>query len=326
MIPMRILILHSDVPEDAPPDEQDTLLQAAAIESALKRLGHATSRAVFTPDAASLASLIQRDDPDAVFNLVESVWGSDHFAPLAAAMLSDIGVPFTGVASAAMAACGDKIFTKRILKGARLPTPAWSEPPHWKGTLKGKWIVKSVTEDASFGLDDGAVAEGREKVVARAQSCAARHGGRWFAERYIDGREFNVAIIERGGAPEVLPIGEMMFEQWDEARPRIVGYDAKWNADTPEYRDTARVFDWHKNEPDLNRKLEELAKECWSLFGLSGYARVDFRADAEGRPFILEVNPNPCLEPDAGYAAAAMAVGLSYDGLIAAIIRAAVEH
>jgi D-alanine-D-alanine ligase len=323
---MRILILHSDVPPDAPPDEQDTLLQAAAIESVLRRGGHDVSRAVFSPDAAALASLIQRDEPDIVFNLVESVWGSDHFAPLAPAMLSDIGVPFTGVHSAAMGACGDKVLSKRILRGARLSTPAWSEPPNWKGIGKGKWIVKSVTEDASFGLDDGAVAEGREKVAARAQSCAARHGGRWFAERFIDGREFNVALVEREGEPEILPIGEMVFEDWDETRPRIVGYDAKWNADTTEYRDTTRIFGWEEREPDLRGNLEKLAKDCWTLFGLCGYARVDFRVDATGKPFILEVNPNPCLEPDAGFAAAAMTAGLSYDDLVAAILRAAVEH
>jgi D-alanine-D-alanine ligase len=323
MTPMRIVILHSDVPADAPPDEQDTLLQAAAIQSALKRQGHDASLAVFAPDAAGLESLIEREDPDAVFNLVESIWGSDHFAPLAPAMLSDLGVPFTGVHSAPMAACGDKVLSKRILKAARLPTPAWSEPPRWKGTLKGKWIVKSVTEDASFGLDDGAVVEGRDKVVSRAQSCAARLGGRWFAEKFIDGREFNVALIESDGAPEVLPIGEMVFDQWDETRPRIVGYAAKWNADTAEYRDTARIFGWQTAEPDLNKSLEKLAMECWTLFGLSGYARVDFRVDAAGKPFILEVNPNPCLEPDAGYAAAGAAAGLSYDQLIATILRAA---
>jgi D-alanine-D-alanine ligase len=183
-----------------------------------------------------------------------------------------------------------------------------------------------VTEDASYGLDDGAVAEGRERIVARAQSCAARLGGRWFAERFIDGREFNVALIEREGEPDILPIGEMVFEDWDETRPRIVGYDAKWNADTAEYRDTTRIFGWEKREPDLRRSLEKLSKDCWELFGLSGYARVDFRVDAAGKPFILEVNPNPCLEPDAGFAAAGAAAGLSYDDLVAAILRAAVEN
>jgi D-alanine-D-alanine ligase len=182
-----------------------------------------------------------------------------------------------------------------------------------------------VTEDASFGLDDGAVVEGRDLVVARAQSCAARLGGRWFAERFIEGREFNVALMERDGAPQVLPVGEMVFERWDDNRPRIVGYAAKWNEATSEFRDTTRDFGWREREPGLCKSLEKLARDCWMLFGLNGYARVDIRVDAENRPFILEVNPNPCLEPDAGFAAASVQAGMSYDELIETIVRAAVQ-
>src|SRR5262252_2317917 len=237
---MRILVLHSDVPPDAPPDEQDTLLQAAAIEGALKRRGHEAVCATFAPELAEIDALITREEPDVVFNLVESVWGRDVFAPLAPTMLAHLGVPFTGVHAAAMTACNDKVLTKRMLESANLPTPVWSEPPNWQGIGKDRWIVKSVSEDASLGLDDGAVVAGREAVVARAQASAARYGGRWFAERYIEGREFNVAVVERDGAPHVLPIGEMVFERWDESRPRIVGYGAKWNEAAPEFHNTVR--------------------------------------------------------------------------------------
>jgi D-alanine-D-alanine ligase len=322
---MRVLVLHSDVPADAPPDEQDTLLQAAAVARVLNELGHDAERAVFTPDAAALESLINRADPDLVFNLVETVWGLGLHAPLAATMLSHLGVPFTGAGAAAMAACGDKVLTKRLLKGAKFPTPAWSEAPHWRGINDGRWIVKSISEDASLGLDDGAVVSGREAVAARAQASAARYGGRWFAEEYIEGREFNVALLERQGAPFVLPIGEMVFEKWDSNRPRIVGYAAKWDETAPEYRDTARIFDWRGRQQALGKTLERLSKDCWHLFGLTGYARVDFRVDQAGRPFILEINPNPCLEPNAGVAAACEQAGLSYVQLIDDIVRAALH-
>jgi len=322
---MRVLVLHSDVPPDAPPDEQDTLLQAAAIESALIELGHEASRAVFVPDAPQLEAMLANDNPDLVFNLVESVWGRGLHAPLAASMLFDLGVPFTGASAAAMAATSDKILTKRLLRGARLSTPDWSEPPHWRGVDEGRWIVKSITEDASLGLDDGAVVEGREAVAARAQMSAARYGGHWFAERYIEGREFNVALIERKGRPHVLPIGEMMFEDWDEDKPRIVGYAAKWDEAAPEYSGTPRVFDWHRKEPGMKDALEKTSKACWALFGLKGYARVDFRVDAAGQLYILEINPNPCLEPNAGVAAACDQAGLSYVQLIDNIARAALQ-
>ena len=144
-------------------------------------------------------------------------------------------------------------------------------------------------------------------------------------ERYIDGREFNVALVERKGKPHALPIGEMMFEDWDDDKPRIVGYAAKWDEAAPEYSGTPRVFDWHRKEPGLRDALEQASKDCWSLFGLRGYARVDFRVDAEGRPFILEINPNPCLEPNAGVAAACAQAGLSYVQLIDDIVHAALQ-
>ena len=125
-----------------------------------------------------------------------------------------------------------------------------------------------------------------------------------------------MSLIELDGVAKVLPIAEMVFERWDENRPRIVGYAAKWNETAAEYRDTVRVFGWHKREHDLKAELEGLARECWALFGLTGYARVDFRVDADGQPFILEVNPNPCLEPNAGLAASSREAGLTYDALI----------
>jgi D-alanine-D-alanine ligase len=313
------------VPADAPLDEQDTLRQAAAVTDALSQLGHDCVSAPFVPDATALESLVARECPDVVFNLAETVWGKGIYAALAPAMLTQLGIPFTGGGATAIAACGDKLFAKRVLSGAKLPTPPWSEAPLWSGIADGMWIVKSVTEDASIGLDDGAVVRGRNAVAARAQASAAQHGGRWFAERYIDGREFNVPLIERDGRPFIPPIGEMRFEHWDADRPRIVGYAAKWESETAEYRDTRRSFGWRDNEPELSRHLERLAKQCWELFGLSGYARVDFRVDQAGSPYILEINPNPSLDPDAGVAAACEQAGLSYAGLIDAIVRAALD-
>jgi D-alanine-D-alanine ligase len=68
-----------------------------------------------------------------------------------------------------------------------------------------------------------------------------------------------------------------------------------------------------------------LAVECWRLFGLAGYARVDFRCDEAGRPWILEINANPCLLPGAGFAAALERAGIGYDEGIQLILDAALR-
>jgi D-alanine-D-alanine ligase len=70
-------------------------------------------------------------------------------------------------------------------------------------------------------------------------------------------------------------------------------------------------------------ELGRLAKACWELFGLAGWARVDFRVDGAGRPFILEINANPCLAPDAGFARALERAGLSFADGIDGILGAA---
>ena len=322
---MRVLVLHSDVAPDAPPDEQDTLLQAAAIEASLKALGHGASVATFILDPAKLGALVQGRQADVVFNLVESVWGRGAYAPVAAQMLTELGIAYTGARGATLAATSDKLLSKRLMAGAGLPTAAWSEGPGWNEIgASGQWIVKSADEDASLGLDEHAVVCGAEAVMQRAAFCGAKYGGRWFAEAYIDGREFNVAMYERDGGPVVLPIGEMIFEDWKEDRPRIVGYAAKWDAAATEYQTTPRVFDWNTHEAELYATLEQLSKQCWELFGCRGYARVDFRVDKSGHPFILEVNANPCLEPEAGFAAAAERAGLTYGAIVEQIVRSAV--
>jgi D-alanine-D-alanine ligase len=321
---MRVLVLHSDVKPDAPPDELDTLLTAHAIAEALEKLGHEAHRAPFVPDPHALKNLIADVRAECVFNMVESVFGEGALAPVAISMLEKLRVPFTGATAASMAAVGDKPLTKRIMRAAGLPTPDWSEPPQFAGLDEHRrYIVKSAAEDASLGLDDNSVVMGREAVKKRASLCADKFGGRWFAEEFVEGREFNVAVLEEEGGPTVLPIAEMCFEDWTQGQPKIVGYAAKWHQGSKEESHTVRDFSWAQKEPTLYRALSDNAKAAWALFGLRGYARVDFRVGAPGNPLILEINPNPALEPLAGFAAAAKQAGFSYADLIGRILGTA---
>jgi hypothetical protein len=124
-----------------------------------------------------------------------------------------------------------------------------------------------------------------------------------FAEAFIEGREFHLALLERITGVEVLPIPEILFEGLK--APAIYGYDAKWTPDSAAYVSTKRRFGLERDEPELAERLKKFAFASWTLFGFSGYARIDFRVDPTGAPFIIDVNPNPYLTVDTEDAAAA---------------------
>jgi D-alanine-D-alanine ligase len=151
----------------------------------------------------------------------------------------------------------------------------------------------------------------------------AQHGGRWFAERFIEGREFNIAVLGPRGRPRILPMAEMTFADWPAGKPRIVGYEAKWEEGSPGYNHTVRRFGVERDEPVLAAKIRHACETVWAAFDLCGFVRVDFRVDAAGTPFVLEINANPCISPDAGFAAAAEEAGMRYEDLIEAIVQAA---
>jgi D-alanine-D-alanine ligase len=302
------------------PDEIDTLISAEAVAGALAELGFATEIVAVDLDLNHFHAL-KRRDPLLVFNLVDAVRGDGRLAAVIPSLLDAVGLPYTGAHSDAWLETLSKIATKLKLEHAGLPTPDFS--------LDGAgfapdapFIVKAVWEHGSLGLDETSVAKGADvtRVIAERTE---RFGTEHFAEGYVEGREFNLALLEERGRARVLPIAEILFEGWVEGSPRIVGYEAKWTADSEAYTGTPRRFGLDEAEPALAAKLEKLAKSCWDLFNLAGYARVDFRVDVHGKPWILEVNVNPCLNPDAGFAAAAATAGLSYRDLVGRIIDAA---
>jgi D-alanine-D-alanine ligase len=267
------------------------------------------------------------------------------------AALDRLGLRYTGCGAAATERCVSKPAMKRAMAAAGLPTPAWSEDGGRGGELADVplVIVKSATEHASLGLDAGSIVPGRDAAAAiAARTEAARRsdapardaaagrgdwvarsdaagGAAFFAETFIDGRELNLSLLETPAGPVVLPPAEIVFDAFPAGRPRIVDYEAKWVEGSFAYRNTPRRFDFPPDDAPLLAALADLAVRTWNLFGLAGYARVDFRIDRDGRPFILEVNTNPCLAPDAGFAAAAERAGFGYDQLIAAVIATAAD-
>jgi D-alanine-D-alanine ligase len=182
-------------------------------------------------------------------------------------------------------------------------------------------IIKPCASDASLGISDNSIIQDKNALLKKLARCSRAMKHDLFFEEYVNGREFNVSVIsDFNGAPRVLPPAEIIFCNFPKHKPRIVGYKAKWAHGSFEFSNTPRTFDFPSTDRALIQSLKKLSLSCWQVLGLNGYARVDFRIDNQGRPWVLEINGNPCISPDAGLVAAASKAGITYDGLIARII------
>jgi D-alanine-D-alanine ligase len=311
-------VVHAAVPDR--PDELDTLQAAGEVAGALARLGYACEVIDIGARFEPLRLLVARR-PLAVFNMVEAVAGDagDAYRPIE--LMRELGLPHTGAGAEAFRLTQSKMRVKTLLARRGIPTPAWW-PDGAEVPPAATVIVKSDLEHASLGIDADSVVVGA-RAAAEIAARERRFGGRFFAESFVDGREFNVSMIAGDGAPWVLPIPEILFDGLPDDRPRIVDYEAKWAVASAAYEGTPRRFGLEGEEPELAAELCRLAGACWRAAALDGYARVDFRVDRAGRPTVLEINVNPCLARDAGFVATAAAAGLDYDQLIGRIVDAA---
>ncbi|MEJ2245723.1 MAG: D-alanine--D-alanine ligase [Acidobacteriota bacterium] len=132
---------------------------------------------------------------------------------------------------------------------------------------------------------------------------------------------FELSLLARDDGVQVLPAAEILFEAFPPDKPRIVGYDAKWETGSFEYWNTPRNFDFPASQATLIERLGDISRRCWDIFNLRGYARIDFRIDRDSNPWVIEINANPCISPDAGFVAASDRAGISYDSMIERILQ-----
>jgi D-alanine-D-alanine ligase len=312
----RVLILHNQpvLPPDHPDAEaeHEILEVADAVRQTLTAAGYEVGTLAVGHDPAALVAGLGEHRPDVVFNIFEGTAERPETEAYAAAVLEWLGVPFTGCPSQAAALAREKDLTKHLLRGAglptadflvveRLPVPVWA----------GAWpvIVKPAAQDASVGVDQGSVVTEHQAVERRVIELLDRYGPPVLVEEYIEGRELNVGVIE---TPELtaLPAAEILFRPGKEGWWPIVTYDAKWAVGSEE--DLATQPQCPADIPSkLAARLRELAVRAFRLLGCRDCARVDFRV-RRGRPYVLEVNPNPGFHPTAGLSKALQAAGHSH--------------
>lgn len=318
------VVLYGRLSENPTEDDLDVLVQARAVSEALTRMGFDVYSFAFSSDTDFPEALL-RLNPGLVFNLVESVDSIGARSYLAPALLEKLGIPYTGCPAKSIFLTTNKILTKRSLRRLGIPTPAWITAGDSAGfSPENTYIVKSVCEDASIGLSEKSVVQfgSRENARCFLKQLNANPQTKFFAETYIDGREFSVAILGEVGNPRLLPPLEMVFTGYDERhQAKIVDYKAKWHTDSFEYQNTNSAL-CTDLAPALLEAMCRISETCWNHFRLRGYARVDFRVDAHGQPWVLEINANPCITPGgSGFLKSAAATGLDFDGVITAIVR-----
>ena len=339
---MKVAVIHGEVAQDAGQDEKDVLVQVDAVSKGLDALGHEPATVPVSLNLEEAARTLTSLRPALVFNLVESLSGKGNLIHIVPALLDALKIPYTGSGTEAIILTSNKVLAKKWLGAAGLPTPPWLTLREIREELpvSGPWLVKSAWEHASIGLDEDSVIPeaDRGRLLAEMEARRDMLGGACLAEAFIDGREFNLSLLgggrdpdggpdghtvpplASGNGPEVLPPAEIRFDAYPPEKVRVVGYRSKWEEGSFEFNHTPRSFEFPETDGPLLAELKELAVRCWKLFNLQGYARVDFRVDKEGRPWILEVNANPCLSPDAGFRAATLQAGLTFSEVLKRII------
>ncbi|MCK9274936.1 MAG: hypothetical protein M0P57_07590 [Syntrophales bacterium] len=321
----RIALAHN-IPSESN-DSLDVLDQVCAIEEALDDLGFASLRIPFTRNLNSFLTQIRKSHADIIFNLVETVDEEAALASHPAAVFELLDLPFTGSSASALALTTDKVTAKRLMRACGIRTPNYliyeGAASFNASHLTFPVILKPRFEDASIGIDQDSIYEDERHLRKNIQNHYARYGS-LLVEEYIDGREFNVSLFGYP-VPQVLPLTEIDFSHFPHTLYPIVGYKAKWDTSSFEYTHTPRLLS-RETEPSLAGEINKLAFDCFRLFGLRDYARVDIRATAHNKPYVLEVNANPCLSPDAGFAVATANAGFCYADMVDKIVRFALAR
>ena len=321
----KVLLFINTISEHPKEDERDVLVQAEAVERALKTLGYQHQRVYCSLDLEYVRKVIERESSPLVFNLVETLGGKGSLIHLLPAVLETLKIPFTGSGSYSLLVTTDKVRTKKILRENGVPTPDWIIPGDSRrpDPLK-RYIVKPNWEDGSAGITDQSIVRGdtfdfedfSENIMFRD----------YFLEEYINGREFNITLLAGPDGPEVMPVAEMLYQDYPDDKPRILNYASKWDPSSFEYHKTIRTFCSGRDDTRIIESMKKLSLQCWEMLEMSGYIRVDFRIDEDQLPYVLEVNANPCISPDAGFVAACSEGGLDYTSMIERILKSTIQE
>ena len=327
---LRILVLtHPDL---APPDDLASLSTKEAFDrkteigviTNLRLLGHDVHVLGVQWELRPIREAVDTLKPDIVFNLLEEFHGETTYDHNVVGYLELLKVPYTGCNPRGMMLSRGKALSKKLLAYHRIRVPDFAVFPIGRKVRRPRHlafplIVKSLIEHSSTGISQASVVDSDEKLAERVRFVHERIGTDAIAEQFIEGREVYVSVL---GAQRLVAFTpwELIVAKGQPNEPLIATARAKHD---PEYQEKKGIIIRAVRElhPDIEERLLHDSKRIYRILELSGYARIDFRIDAEGRTFFLEANPNPDIAELEEFASAAAFDDLPYPKLLERILR-----
>lgn len=283
-----------------------SLKSGATVLAALTRAG--VDVTVLDLDRSGVSTLMaahQATPFDRAFIILHGRGGEDGRIQ---ALLELLDIPYTGTDVAGSAIGMDKLACKRIWRGEGLPTPPWAvvdtlaDAQDALRTLGVPVMVKPVAEGSSVGV----AKVDRPEDLPAAFTEALRYG-RVMLERYIQGGEYTVAILNGRALPAIHLATPHAFYD----------FNAKYLADDTEYRIPCGLA------ADQEAQMQQVALQAFDLIGGAGWGRVDFMRDAQGQDWLIEVNTVPGMTDHSLVPMAARAAGIDIDALCLEILATA---
>lgn len=318
-----------DMPSPVDLSEVGVVEEMEDIKTAIDHLGYKSRIFNVNSDIFRLIDYLRSEKPDLIFNIVECLENESLQEMNVAGLYELLKIPYTGAGPLALGIALHKPRVKELLRARGIRTPEFqvfhiTDKINLKEGMDFPLIVKPAHEDGSVGISDASIVNSVAELRKRVQHIHHEFDQPALVEQFIQGRELNVAILGHKH-PQVLPVSEIDFSGLLPGMHHIVSYEAKWLNGTPAYEGTRGVCPT-KLPAGKDAELKRVALECFHLIGCRDYARIDFRLTPSGDAYVLEVNPNPDISDDAGFARSARAAGYSFPDIIAKIIESALER
>jgi D-alanine-D-alanine ligase len=292
----------------------------ADVEQTLQALGHRTTLVRVDGGVREFVHALEALKPDVVVNLCEGYREWTAGESCVAGLLDLMGIPYTGSGPTALAIALNKPLSKELFFARQIPTPRFAVYPSLPPAapaLAFPLILKLASEDASVGITPHNVVFDEPSFLTRLGQLLNEFRSPVLAEEFIDGREFTVAVFDG----QAVLVEEIEFQ----IEPRIVGFKAKWDTESDEFKSTIPQFAPAITD-DERRAMMNLAERVYELIGLRDYGRVDFRMDARGGIYVLEANPNPDISVGSGYRRSLAAAGIGFPDFMSRLIDNALQR